>query len=117
MSPNSIQVDFHCFSAASFGDRVFPGLVCGWGRPGRAGARRGGGACVWGDTETFKAKGYNKYILNREEIGGCGGWGWWFWMEGMGEGGQRIQSFSFSRFWDVMHSVVMTIVTEKGQFW
>ena len=68
-------------------------------------------------TETFKAKGYNKYILNREEIGGCGGWGWWFWMEGMGEGGQRIQSFSFSRFWDVMHSVVMTIVTEKGQFW
>ena len=46
MSPNSIQVDFHCFSAASFGDRVFPGLVCGWGRPGRAGARRGGGACA-----------------------------------------------------------------------
>ena len=49
VSPNSIQVDFHCFSAASFGDRVFPGLVCGWGRPGRAGARRGGGACVWGE--------------------------------------------------------------------
>ena len=45
------------------------------------------------------------------------GWGWWFRVEGMGEGGQRIQNLSFSRFWDVMHSVVMTVVTEQGQFW
>ena len=35
----------------------------------------------------------------------------------MGEGGQRIHNFSCSRFWDVIHSVVMTIVAEKGHFW
>ena len=49
VSPNRIRVDLHCFSAASFRDHVFPGLFRGWGRPGRAGARRGGGACVWGE--------------------------------------------------------------------
>lgn len=71
---------------------------------------------VYGATETFKTKGYKKYILNREEIGGCGGVGLVVLGGGMGEGGQRIQHFSFSRFWDVIHSVVMTIVTEKGHF-
>ena len=41
---------------------------------------------VYGATETFKAKRYSKYILNREEIGGCGGvglevFGWREWVK------------------------------------
>ena len=42
MSPNRIQVDFHCFSAVSFWDHFFLAFYTGWGDPDGPGPGRVG---------------------------------------------------------------------------